>query len=175
MMGQTLISKQVTLSSAEMTAAATATKKCWQVCYQEHCRHILPSKIQKINNGCHCHSRNVIQQEWQLRNTDQDDHGGSASNTMLDVIITSSNKNITSYAWSSSNNTLSNVIPIQLSPSTTRTWEGEYVQAIYRGEVCGVGNGLDRGRVDVVDDDRGMLVQEPKQPEHHSTCKRNAK
>ena len=38
-----------------------------------------------------------------------------------------------------------------------------------------VGNGVNRGHVDVVVDDRGMLAQEPKQPKHHSTCKRNAK
>ena len=44
-----------------------------------------------------------------------------------------------------------------------------------RGEGRGVGNGLDGGRVDVVDDDRGILVQEPKQPEHYSTCNQNAK
>ena len=36
-------------------------------------------------------------------------------------------------------------------------------------------NGLDSRHVDVVDDDRGILVQEPKQPEYYTTCKRNAK
>ena len=39
----------------------------------------------------------------------------------------------------------------------------------------GGSNGLDRERVDVVDDDRGTLVQEPKSPEYYNTCKRNAK
>ena len=34
----------------------------------------------------------------------------------------------------------------------------------------GVGNGVDRGRAGVVDDDRGILVQKPKQLEHYSTC-----
>ena len=36
-------------------------------------------------------------------------------------------------------------------------------------------NGLDSRRVDVVDDDRGMLVQELKQPTYYNTCKQNAK
>ena len=40
---------------------------------------------------------------------------------------------------------------------------------------CGVGNGLDRGRVDIVDDDKGMLVQEPNQPEYYNTYKQNTK
>ena len=34
---------------------------------------------------------------------------------------------------------------------------------------------VDRGRVDVVDDDRGMLVKEPKQLKHYSACIQNAK
>ena len=44
------------------------------------------------------------------------------------------------------------------------------MQMMERGEGRGVDNGLDRERVYVVDDDRGMLLQEPKQPEHYITC-----
>ena len=44
-----------------------------------------------------------------------------------------------------------------------------------RGEGLGVGNGLDSRRVDVVDHDKGMLVQEPKQPEYYNICKQNTK
>ena len=40
---------------------------------------------------------------------------------------------------------------------------------------CGVGNGVDTGRVNIVDVDREMLIQKPKQPEHYSTCKQNTK
>ena len=49
--------------------------------------------------------------------------------------------------------------------------KGKYVQVMHqRGEGRGDDNGLDRGRVDIVDDNRGMLVQELKQPGHYSTC-----
>jgi len=37
--------------------------------------------------------------------------------------------------------------------------EGMNVRAMERGDECDVGNGVDRGRVGVDDDDRGMLVQ----------------
>jgi len=49
------------------------------------------------------------------------------------------------------------------------------VRAMERVDGCNVGNCLDRGRVGVVDDGRGMLVQASKQLEYYSTCNRNAK
>ena len=49
------------------------------------------------------------------------------------------------------------------------------VRAMERGDGRCVGNCLDRGRVGIVDDDRGMLVQASKQLEYYSTCNRNAK
>jgi len=38
-----------------------------------------------------------------------------------------------------------------------------------RREESGVGNGVDRERVGLIDDGRGMLVQQPKQMKHYST------
>ena len=38
-----------------------------------------------------------------------------------------------------------------------------------------VGHGVDRGCVDIVDDDWEMLVQETKQSQHYSTCNQNTK
>ena len=38
---------------------------------------------------------------------------------------------------------------------------------------CRVGNGVARGRVDVVVDNGGMLVQEPNQSEHYSNYNQN--
>jgi len=43
--------------------------------------------------------------------------------------------------------------------------EGMNVRAMERGDERVVGNRVDRGRVGVVDDDRGMLVQASKQLE----------
>ena len=56
-------------------------------------------------------------------------------------------------AVSNSNTTMANVVPMQLNPSETRTWwrwRGGKVGNDLDSE-CGVDNGLDRGRVDVVD------------------------
>jgi len=53
--------------------------------------------------------------------------------------------------------------------------EGMDMRATKRGDERIVGNCLDRGRVGVVDDDRGMLIQASKQLEYYSTCNGNAK
>jgi len=37
-----------------------------------------------------------------------------------------------------------------------------------RGDDRGVGNGVDNGRVDLVEDDKGVLVQEPKQDDNET-------
>jgi len=75
---------------------------------------------------------------------------------------------------------ISNKASFPPSATGTRVLKSNYAWAMERGnERVGdgrrVGNCLDRGRVGVVDDDRGILTQAPKQPEYYSTCNQNAK
>ena len=69
---------------------------------------------------------------------------------------------------------MSDAILIQFNPSATRTTKKEGERGDDVDSRRRVGNGVARGYVDV-DDDRRMLVQEPKQPEHYSTCNQNVK
>ena len=58
----------------------------------------------------------------------------------------------------------------------TERAEGRYGVSDGVDSMRGVGNGVDGGRFDDVDDDRGMMVQESKQPEHYySTCNPNVR
>ena len=89
------------------------------------------------------------------------DHGGSARNIISYFIIISNNNTMLDACIS--NTTMLDAILIQLDPSTTRMcgrWREEmYVQTMERGEGDCVGKGLDRGRVDVVADNRVTRTQ----------------
>ena len=98
-------------------------------------------------------SANTDWQTWCELQQELHDHRGSASNTMPDAISSSSNNNTMSDARNI-NMIMPDNIPIQLDPSTTRTWgqwrERKYLQTIEREEgYAGVDNGLDRERVDI--------------------------
>ena len=129
-------------------------QQCWHVRYQEHCKHVLPSKYNwntaatttgtQIDNGNHETHTN-----WQLwpkqpaalvnakcdRNImstpNHDDQGPSSNTTMLDAHPQQQCR------------AEHHPHPAQSSFSNTENVESEE---------CDVGNGLDRGRLDVVVD-----------------------